>query len=126
VTVTCCGWIRGCLDVQEFTALAERARGMARSGDMAGAAGLFLEALALWRGPAVEDAAPWCPWLAGEAARLEEARAAVAEERVECDLALGRHGDTVTEIASLAEAFPLRGAADRTADGGAVAVRPPG
>ena len=98
----------GCLDVQEFTALAERARGMARSGDIAGAAGLFPEALALWRGPAVEDAAPWCPWLAGEAARLEEARAAVAEERVECDLALGRHGDTVTEIASLAGAFPLR------------------
>jgi predicted ATPase/DNA-binding SARP family transcriptional activator len=98
----------GCLDVQEFTALAERARGMARSGDMAGAAGLFPEALALWRGPAVEDAAPWCPWLASEAARLEEERAAVAEERIECDLALGRHDDTVTEIASLAQAFPLR------------------
>jgi predicted ATPase/DNA-binding SARP family transcriptional activator len=98
----------GCLDVQEFTALAERARGMARAGDTAGAAGLFREALALWRGPALQDAAPWCPWLAGEATRLEQARAAVAEERVECDLALGRHGDTVSEIASLAEAFPLR------------------
>ena len=98
----------GGLDVREFTALAERARGTARAGDTAGAAGLFREALALWRGPALEDAAPWCPWLAGEAARLEEARAAVAEERVECDLALGRHGEVVTEIASLAEAFPLR------------------
>ena len=98
----------GCLDMQEFTALAERARGMARAGDTDGAAGLFREALALWRGPALEDAAPWCPWLAGEAARLEEARAAVAEERIECDLALGRHGEAVTEIASLAEAFPLR------------------
>ena len=98
----------GCLDVQEFTALAERARGMARSGDPAGAAGLFREALALWRGPALEDAAPWCPWLAGEAARLEEARAAAGEERIECDLALGMHAEAVTEIASLAEAFPLR------------------
>ena len=98
----------GCLDVQEFTALAERARGTARVGDTAGAAGLFREALALWRGPALQDAAPWCPRLAGEAARLEEARAAVAEERIECDLALGRHGEAVTEIASLAEAFPLR------------------
>jgi len=98
----------GCLDVQEFTALAERARGMARAGDPAGAAGLFREALALWRGPALEDAAPWCSWLAGEAARLEEARAAVAEERIECDLALGGHGEAVTEIAWLAEAFPLR------------------
>ena len=98
----------GCLDVQEFTALAGRARGMARAGDRAGAAGLFREALALWRGPALEDAAPWCPWLAGEAARLEEARASVVEERTECDLALGRHGEAVAEIASLAGAFPLR------------------
>ena len=60
------------------------------------------------RRAALEDAAPWCPWLAGEAARLEEARAAVAEERIECDLALGTHGEAVTEIPSLAEAFPLR------------------
>jgi predicted ATPase/DNA-binding SARP family transcriptional activator len=98
----------GCLDIHEFTALAERARGTARAGDMGGASGLFREALALWRGPALEDAAPWCPRLAGEAARLEEARAAVIEEQVECDLALGRPGEAVTEIALLAEAFPLR------------------
>lgn len=97
-----------CLDVREFTALAERARGTARAGDTARAAALFREALALWRGPALEDAAPCCPWLAGEAARLEEARAAVVEDWVECDLALGRHGEAVTEIASLAEAFPVR------------------
>ena len=98
----------GGLDVREFTALADRARGTARAGDTAGAAGLFREALALWRGPALEDAAPWCPWLAGEAARLEEARAAVVEEWTECALALGRHAEAVTEIASRAEAFPLR------------------
>ncbi len=98
----------GGLDVREFTALAERARKRSRDGDMAGAAGLYREALALWRGPALEDAALWCPRLTGAAARLEETRAAVVEERIECELTLGRHGEAVAELASLVEAFPLR------------------
>jgi DNA-binding SARP family transcriptional activator len=64
--------------------------------------------LGLWRGAALADAAPLCPVLAGEAARLEEARAAVVEERIECDLGLGRHGEVVEELAALAAQFPLR------------------
>ena len=49
-----------------------------------GARELFGQALGLWRGAALADAAPLCPRLAGEAARLEEARLAVTEERVGC------------------------------------------
>src|SRR5262249_41505352 len=59
-------------------------------------------------GAALGDAAPLCPVLAGEAARLEEARLAVVEERVGCDLALGRHGEVVGELAGLVARFPLR------------------
>ena len=49
-----------------------------------------------------------CPRLAGEAARLEEARLGVTEERIGADLALGRHGEVAGELAGLVAEFPLR------------------
>jgi Bacterial transcriptional activator domain/NB-ARC domain len=42
------------------------------------------------------------------AGRLEEARLAVVEERIGCDLALGRHGEVAGELAGLVSEFPLR------------------
>jgi Bacterial transcriptional activator domain/NB-ARC domain len=78
------------------------------SRDQAAARELFGQALGLWRGAALADAAPLCGRLAGEAARLEEARLAVTEERVGCDLALGRHGELAGELARLVAEFPLR------------------
>jgi DNA-binding CsgD family transcriptional regulator len=69
---------------------------------------LFGQALGLWRGEALADAAPLCPRLAGEAAALEEARLAVVEERIGCDLGLGRHGEVAGELAGLVARFPLR------------------
>jgi len=100
----------GELDVAAFTTLAGRGREAARAGDTAAARDLFGQALGFWRGPgpALADAAPLCPVLAGEAARLEDARTAVVEERVTCDLALGRHGEVVAELAGLVAQFPLR------------------
>jgi DNA-binding SARP family transcriptional activator/tetratricopeptide (TPR) repeat protein len=95
------------LDVAVFRALAERGR-EARIRDAAGARVLFGQALGLWRGAALADAAPLCPRLAGEAARLEELRLAVTEERIECDLALGRPGEVAGELAGLVAEFPLR------------------
>ena len=91
-----------------FRDLAGRGREAARAGDAAGARDLFGQALGLWRGAALADAAPLCPRLAGEAARLEEARLAVTEERIGCDLALGRHGEVAAELAGLVAEFPLR------------------
>ena len=91
-----------------FRDLAGRGREAARAGDAAGARELFGQALELWRGAALADAAPLCPRLAGEAAPLEEARLAVTEERVGCDLALGRHGEVAGELAGLVAEFPLR------------------
>ncbi len=98
----------GELDVPVFGDLAGRGRETARAGDAAGARELFGQALGLWRGAALADAAPLCPRLAGEAARLEEARLAVVEERAGCDLALGRHGEVAGELAGLVSEFPLR------------------
>ena len=98
----------GELDVAVFRDLARRGREAARAGDAAGARELFGQALGLWRGAALADAAPLCPRLAGEAGRLEEARLAVTEERIGCDLALGRHGEVAGELAGLVAEFPLR------------------
>ena len=98
----------GELDIAVFRDLAGRGREAARAGDAAGARELFGQALELWRGAALMDVAPLCSRLAGEAARLEEARLAVTEERVGCDLALGRHGEVAGELAGLVAEFPLR------------------
>lgn len=98
----------GELDVAVFTGLAGRGRAAARAGDTTGARALFGQALGLWRGPALADAAPMCPVLAGEAARLEETRLAVAEERIACDLLLGRHAEVAGELAGLVSECPLR------------------
>ena len=98
----------GEVDVAVFRDLAGRGREAARAGDQAASRELFGQALGVWRGAALADAAPLCPRLAGEAARLEEARLAVTEERVGCDLALGRHGEVAGELAGLVSEFPLR------------------
>jgi DNA-binding SARP family transcriptional activator/tetratricopeptide (TPR) repeat protein len=98
----------GGLDVEVFRELAGRGREAARAEDSAGARELFGQALGLWRGAALADTAPWCPRLAGEAARLEEARLGVTEERIGADLALGRHGEVAGELAGLVAEFPLR------------------
>jgi DNA-binding SARP family transcriptional activator/Tfp pilus assembly protein PilF len=98
----------GELDVEVFSGLAGRGRAAARAGDPVAARELFGQALELWRGAALADAAPLCPVLAGEAARLEETRLAVVEERIGCDLALGRHSEVVGELAGLVAQFPLR------------------
>jgi DNA-binding SARP family transcriptional activator len=43
-----------------------------------------------------------------EAARLEELRLGATEDRIEADLALGRHEDVVDELQALVATHPLR------------------
>src|SRR5439155_9919119 len=43
-----------------------------------------------------------------EGARLEEARVAVVESRIEADLAVGRHGRVLSELIHLVRQYPLR------------------
>jgi len=65
------------------------------------------EALALWRGPALADFR-FESWAQGESARLDELRLAAAEERIEVELARGRHAQLVPELEGLVREQPLR------------------
>jgi DNA-binding SARP family transcriptional activator len=58
------------------------------------------EALSLWRGPPLADL-EYETFAQPEIARLEEMRLAALEQRIEADLALGRHADLVPELETL-------------------------
>jgi DNA-binding SARP family transcriptional activator len=88
-------------------AVFERLRGEARRAEPARAAQKLREALALWRGPPLADLA-YEPFAQTEIVRLEELRLAVLEERIDADLADGRHGDLVGELEALIVDHPLR------------------
>ena len=66
-------------------------------------------ALALWRGPALADVIGMIgTGPAAVAGELEEARAVAAEQRIEAELALGRHREVSSELERLVRAEPLR------------------
>ena len=94
----------GALDLDRFAALREEAR---TTGDARRRSALLHEALALWRGtPVAElDGEPF-----GVTARLrfEELRLAALEERIDADLALGRHAALVPELDTLVADHPYR------------------
>jgi DNA-binding SARP family transcriptional activator len=65
------------------------------------------EALALWRGAALAEFAQQ-RFAQSERAHLEELRLTCLEERLEADLAAGRHTDVVGELETLVREHPLR------------------
>jgi predicted ATPase/DNA-binding SARP family transcriptional activator len=65
------------------------------------------EALALWRGPALADAAG-AGFAAAPVARLEELRLGALEDRIDADLAGGAHDAVLAELDELVTAHPLR------------------
>jgi DNA-binding SARP family transcriptional activator len=91
------------LDLARFERLVEQARRTAPDS----AAGKLREALALWRGPALADLA-YERFAQVEIARLEEMRLAVIEQRIDADLAGGRHAELVGELETLVARHPLR------------------
>jgi DNA-binding SARP family transcriptional activator/tetratricopeptide (TPR) repeat protein len=95
------------VDALRFEALVARGREEAAAGDDIGAAATLREALGLWRGPALADVAD-APFARAEAGRLEEARLAALEDRIEADLACGRHGEVTAELAVLTGEHPFR------------------
>jgi DNA-binding SARP family transcriptional activator len=97
----------GELDADRFQRMVELARADLSANVAAEAAEQLREALALWRGPALADFAD-TPFARVEAARLEELRSAATEDRIEAELALGRHGDLVAELEALVAQHPLR------------------
>jgi DNA-binding SARP family transcriptional activator len=95
------------LDLLGFEARCGQGQQLLAAGDNHAAARRLREALALWRGPALADLA-FEPFAQAEATRLEGLRLAVLEDRIEADLALGRHTEVVHELESLVVAQPLR------------------
>jgi DNA-binding SARP family transcriptional activator len=97
----------GALDAVRFEELVGRARSQAAAGDYRSAAGTLRRALGLWRGPVLADLAD-ARFVAVEAARLEAARLVALEDRIDFDLASGRHHDVLPELEGLTAEHRLR------------------
>jgi predicted ATPase/class 3 adenylate cyclase len=85
----------------------ERLVGEARQVDPERAAQLLDEALALWRGPALAEFAGE-PFAQIEGGRLDDLRVAALEDRIEANLALGRHAELIGELEVLIAEHPHR------------------
>jgi DNA-binding SARP family transcriptional activator len=97
---------RGELDLHVFRSLSS-AGAACLASDPARATKLLGEATALWRGPALDNLADGLPSLRPRIAALEEARLTALDQRIQADLALGRHREIVGELAELAGLYPL-------------------
>jgi DNA-binding SARP family transcriptional activator len=71
------------------------------------ARGSHAEALSLWRGPPLAEFA-FQRFAQSDIARLEELRLVCLEERIETDLAGGRHAELAGELDALVKEYPLR------------------
>ncbi|WP_440103067.1 AfsR/SARP family transcriptional regulator [Streptosporangium sp. H16] len=96
----------GELDSQTFEGLLNQAR-QAREGHRPeDAVRRYREALALWRGPALDGQESRL--VQGAVGRLGERRITANEDCVELELELGRHHELVGELSELVEEYPLR------------------
>ncbi|MGH3132993.1 MAG: BTAD domain-containing putative transcriptional regulator, partial [Gaiellaceae bacterium] len=95
------------LDAERFERLLADGRAALADGNAEEAAELLRAALSLWCGPALADFT-YEPFAQTEIVRLEELRLEAVEERVEAELALGRHPDVVARLESLVDEHPLR------------------
>jgi DNA-binding SARP family transcriptional activator/predicted ATPase len=91
------------VDVLRFERLVAEARDAAPDA----AERLLREALGLWRGPALAQFG-YEEFARSESARLTDLRLAALEQRLEADLALGRHVEVVPELEALVREHPLR------------------
>lgn len=93
------------VDSHQFDDLLGRARTALAQDRPDLAAELARESLSLWRGPAYAGLTA-SPAVDAEAARLEGQRLLALHTRLEADLALGRHAESVPELDSLARQHP--------------------
>lgn len=94
-------------DVERFEQLVAEGRQRLEERDVEGAASTLRAALDLWRGPALADFR-YDEFARHEITRLEEARLAALEARIDADLALGREEDLAPELQALVAEHPLR------------------
>jgi DNA-binding SARP family transcriptional activator/tetratricopeptide (TPR) repeat protein len=97
----------GVLDVHRVEALAAEARDARDQEDHARAAASLAEALSAWTGRPLGEFADE-PWAQPATARLAELRRSMLEERIDADLACGRHHQLAGELEGLCRANPFR------------------
>lgn len=95
------------LDAHRFERLVAEGRSALAEAAPERAALRLDAALALWRGPALASV-PTSPLVMAESARLEAARVAALELRVEAGLACGRHLELLPELEARVAAEPLQ------------------
>ncbi len=95
------------LDLRRFERLRDEGRRLLDDGRPEDAGRSLRSALALWRGEPLADLAEE-RFLRDVRPRLEEARLAALELRIDADLAAGGHRDVVGELGELVRAHPLR------------------
>ena len=95
------------IDVGQFESLGAEGRRALADGDPIRARERLCSALALWRGEPLADFA-YEPFAQEAIRRLQEARLAVLEDRIEADLAVGSDGELIGELESLVSSNPLR------------------
>jgi len=94
------------VDLVRFERLRRDGQEALAAGSAARAAETLREAVALWRGPALGEFDE--PFAAIESARLEELRLSSIEDRIDAELALGRHAGLAGELEALVARHPLR------------------
>ena len=95
------------VDVHRYEQLVAAGQTAAADGDPRGAVTLLAEADALWRGVALADFT-YEEFAAAAITRLSELRLAVIEERLDLELALGRHQGVIVQLEELVATHPLR------------------
>lgn len=95
------------IDSHRFERLVADAEARAAAGDATAAARMLRDALDLWRGAALSDFM-YDDFARPEIARLEELRLKAVEDRIDADLACGRHVAVVAELEALVAEHPLR------------------
>jgi DNA-binding SARP family transcriptional activator len=97
----------GELDAEVFQVRVQEGRRVLLAGEAQRAREVLVEALGMWRGPALADVA-YDEFAQPEIRRLEELRLAALEARVDCELRLGEHGGVIGELEALVAAHPGR------------------
>ncbi|HEU5242898.1 MAG TPA: BTAD domain-containing putative transcriptional regulator [Gaiellaceae bacterium] len=95
------------LDLSRFERLAADATAAFSAGDPRRAAELVRQALELWRGDPLADLT-YESFAQASIERLHEIRFSAIEQRIEADLALGRHNELAAELEQLVEEHPVR------------------
>lgn len=97
----------GELDLDRFENLLAEGKQALAAGHADDAETKLRDALSIWRGAPLADFT-YDPFAQPEIARLEELRLCALEERIEAELALGRHADLIGELEGLVAQHPLR------------------